>query len=85
MRRVFRKILLISAVAAVFPLFSGNLESTELFYNALRAKTPADSAALLIRAVKADPANSAAPLAVLLKLETNPACTVVLLFTDERL
>ena len=85
MRRVFRKILLTAAVAAVFPLFSGNLESTELFYNALKAKTPADSAALLIRAAKADPANSAAPLAVLLKLETDPASGLQLCSSYDKL
>ncbi len=85
MKSALKKILFTAAVLAVFPLFSGNIESTELFYNALKAKNPSDKAALLIEAAKADPANSASPLAVLLKLELDPRSGLQLCSRYDRL
>ena len=72
MTGALKKFLFTAAVLAVSQLFSGKLESSELFYNALKRPDPAEAAELLIEAAKADPANAEAPLAMLLGLKLNP-------------
>ena len=71
MVRAFRTTLLILATLAGAEIFSGNISSDEIFFNAMMTQDSSDRALLLIKAAEADPENAAAPLETLLRRNTD--------------
>lgn len=71
MVRAFRTTLLILATLAGAEIFSGNISSDEIFFNAMMTQDSSARALLLIKAAEADPENAAAPLETLLRRNTD--------------